>query len=176
MGHRKVSGAADYIIPIGIVGIAAFALYKFGLFSGGGSGTGGNNAAQSGNVATAAQQAFTQSSTTIPQSIPDTQLNSMIGIMLNDASENTSIFSGSSYQEDIVNQVSLLNNITDLYRLISLWGTRAVPTSQFTLCNTLDLDCSTLDFGTFLKVTLTADQLSEVNNDLAGNGINYSFS
>lgn len=175
MARRKIAGPADYIIPLGLIGIAAFALYKMGLFSGGGSGTGGNNTTQTANVQSAADKAFAQSAASVPQSIPDTQLNSMIGIMLNDATENTSIFSGSSYQEDIVNQMSELNNITDLLRLIDLWGTRAVPTTEFTLCNLIDIDCSKLDFGTFLKVTLSSDQLNEVNQDLSGNGIDYQF-
>jgi hypothetical protein len=172
---KKVSGAADYILPLGLIGVAVFVLYKMGIFNGTFTGTGGNNAATAANTTATWTSAFNTSAQSVPQSLPDTTLNSMVTEMLADANSNTSIFSGSTYQADIVTQMSNLDNITDLYRLGMLWGTRAVPTSDFNLCNTLDIDCAQLDLGAFLKVTLTADQLAQVNQDLAGNGINYTF-
>ena len=175
MARRKVSGTADYIFPIGLLGIVAFVLYKMGIFGGTATGTGSNNAATAANTTATWTAAYNSSVQSTPQSLPDTTLNSMVTEMLSDANSNSSIFSGSSYQEDIVTQMSNLDNITDLYRLGMLWGTRAVPTSDFNLCNTLDIDCAQLDLGAFLKVTLSADQLSQVNQDLQGNGINYSF-
>jgi hypothetical protein len=176
MRRKKVSGTADYIIPIGVIGLGALVLYKMGIFSGTATGTGANNGVAEAQTVQSWTTAYNQSVQSTPQQLSDTQLNSMILEMLQDANSNTSIFAGSSYQEDIVTQMSNLGNITDLNRLGMLWGVRAVPTSQFNLCNTLDIDCTKIDLGAFLKVTLTADQLAEVNQDLAGNGISYTFS
>jgi hypothetical protein len=36
--QKKVSGAADYIIPLGVVGLAIWGLNKLGIFGGGGTG------------------------------------------------------------------------------------------------------------------------------------------
>lgn len=38
MSRKKVSGTSDYIIPLGIVGLGIFALYKLGLLGNSGSG------------------------------------------------------------------------------------------------------------------------------------------
>jgi hypothetical protein len=38
MAKRKVSGAADYIIPVGVVALGVWGLYKLGIFGGSGSG------------------------------------------------------------------------------------------------------------------------------------------
>lgn len=176
MKMQKMSGAADYIVPLGLVGLAALFLYKLGIFSGTATGTGSNNATTTATVNNAATSAFNTSAATVPQSVPDTQLNQMIQTMFSDWSSSTSIFSGSSYGDDIVMQMGQLGNITDLYRLIQLFGTRAMPPSGVNLCNTIDLDCPQVDFGTFLHNALSASQLTDVNNLIQANGINYTFS
>lgn len=174
--HKISGGAADYIVPVGIIGILAFVAYKMGLFSGTATGTGQQSAAQSANVTAANDQAYQQSATTVPQSLSDTQINTLIGIMENDAEENTSIFSGSTYQQDIVTQMGQLGNITDLYRLIQLWGTRDVAGASGSVCDLLDVDCTAVDFGTFIHATLSSSQLGQLNQLLQANGINYTFS
>lgn len=174
--HKISGGAADYIIPLGIIGILGFVAYKMGLFSGTATGTGQQSAAQSANVAAANQLAYQKSAAITPQSLSDTQINSLIGVMMSDAEENTSIFSGSTYQQDIITQMGQLVNITDLYRLIMLWGTRDVAGASGSVCDLLDIDCTTVDFGTFIHATLSTDQLSQLNQLMQSNGINYSFS
>lgn len=170
-----MSGAADYIIPIGLIAIVGYALYKSGILTGTFTGTGGNNQKTTDVTTTAANAAYTASAQTTPQSIPDTTLNSMINSMFNDYLASTSIFAGSSYGDDIVSQMSQLVNITDVYRIIQLFGTRAMPAPGVNLCNTIDIDCPQVDFGTFLKQALSTSQLATLNSDLAGNGIDYQF-
>lgn len=172
---KKMGAAADFIIPIGLLGIAAFVLYKMGLFSGTATGTGANNAQQNANVTSAANAAYTASAAQVPQSLTDTQLNTIIGNILSDAEENTSMFSGSSYQEDIVTQMGTLVNITDLYRLIQLWGTRNAAGASGSVCDLIDIDCTAVDFGTFIHATLSAAQITDLNQLLSANGINYTF-
>lgn len=175
MAKRKVSGFSDYIIPLGVVGAIVFALYKMGIFNGTATGTGANNKLNNDTTAATAAADFATAGGASAQTISDTQINSMIGAIMSDISANTSIFSGSSYQNDIVDQMSNIGSLADLMRMYQLWGTRAVPTQEFNLCNTLDIDCSTVDLGTALHVTLTPAQLATVNQDLQGNGVNYVF-
>ncbi len=175
MASRRVGGASDYIIPLGLIGLAGFALYKMGLFSGTFTGTGGNSSKTTDVTTSTTSAAFNASAAQVPQSVPDTTLNQMIQTMWSDWYSSTSLFSGSSYGDDIVTQMGNLTNITDLYRLMQLFGTRAMPPDGFNLCNTLDLDCPQVDFGTFIHNALSASQLADLNQILQGNGINYVF-
>jgi hypothetical protein len=172
---KKVGSTADYIIPIGLLALAGLVLWKLGIFNGTATGTGANNKLNNDTTAASAAADWATAGGAAAQTISDTQINSMIGAIMSDIGSNTSIFSGSSYQNDVVNQMSNLGSMADLMRMYMLWGTRAVPTQEFNLCNTLDIDCSTVDLGTALHVTLTPAQLATVNQDLAGNGINYVF-
>jgi hypothetical protein len=173
---KKMSGAADYIVPVGLIGLAAFVLYKMGIFSGTATGTGSNSATTTATTTSVNNAAYTQSAATVAQSVPDTTLNAMIQTMFSDYLSSTSIFAGSSYGDDIVSQMGNLGNITDLYRLIQLFGTRAMPASGVNLCNTIDLDCPQVDFGTFIHNALSASQITDLNNLIQANGINYTFS
>lgn len=171
-----MAGAADYILPLGIVGLAAFLMYKLGLFNGSFFDlSGGNNNKAAAQTSATAHAAFTQSAAAVPQSLTDSVLNSMVNTILNDASNNCNLGSGTTYTDDIVDQLSELDNITDLYRLMDLWGTRAMGTSCWGPCATIGVDCSQIDFATFIRSILSSSQLSSVNQDLNGNGINYSF-
>jgi hypothetical protein len=173
--RSKVSGAADYIIPLGFIGIAGFIAWKMGLFSGTITASGQTNSTAAANTAATTAAAFKASSQAIPQSLTDTQLNSMVNTIMADYNSNGDIFSGTTYTDDIVTQMSNLDNITDLYRLMMLFGTQPVSTAYISLCSEFGYDCEQLDLGSFLKVVLTSDQLAQVNDDLAGNGIDYVF-
>jgi hypothetical protein len=181
---KRMAGAADYIVPIGLIGVAALVAYKLGLFGGTGGpgtgvstspGTGTNNTATNATTATVNQTAYTNSAASTPQIVPDTTLNQMISTMWSDYLSSTSIFADSSYGDDIVVQMGGLGNITDLYRLIQLFGTRAMPSNGVNLCNTLGIDCSQVDFGTFIHNALSSSQLANLNSLLTTNGIEYTF-
>jgi hypothetical protein len=176
MARKKMSGVADYIVPLGIVGLAAYVLYKMGLFNGSLFDlSGGNNGKAAAQTSAIAHSAFTASAAKVPQSLDDTTLNTMLNTIISDAGNNCNIGSGTGPTDDIVSQLSNLDNITDLYRLMDLWGTRAMGTSCWGPCATIGVDCSQQDFGTFLHNILSTDQLASVNEDLGGNGINYTF-
>lgn len=173
---KRISGAAEYIVPIGLLGIAAFVLYKMGIFSGTATGTGSNSASALANTTSVTTAAYTQSAATVAQEVPDTTLNTMIQTMFSDYLSSTSIFAGSTYGDDIVTQMGNLANITDLYRLMQLFGTRSMPASGVNLCNTVDLDCPQVDFGTFIHNALSASQIADLNAMMADSGIDYTFS
>ncbi len=173
---KKMAGASDYILPIGIIGLIAFALYKSWIFSGTATGTGSNSSATASTTTSVNNAAYTESAAAVAQEVPDTQLNGMIQTMFSDYLSSTSIFAGSSYGDDIVIQMGNLANITDLYRLIQLFGTRAMPAAGVNLCNTIDLDCPQVDFGTFIHNALSTSQIADLNAMLADSGIDYTFS
>jgi hypothetical protein len=174
---KKMSGVVDYIIPLGVVGVGVFVAYKMGLFTTGGpTASGQTNANAAANTASTAAAAYAASAATTPQSLTDSQLNTMVNTIMADYNSNQNIFSGTQYTDDIVTQMSNLGNITDLYRLMVLFGTQPVSTAYISLCSEFGVDCQQLDLGGFLHVVLTAAQLATVNQDLSGNGINYTFS
>jgi hypothetical protein len=165
--RRKVSGGADYILPLGILAALGFVLYKFlGPSAAGGA----NNAATDANTKAATDKAYTDSAASLPQSMPDTQLSSIATQIYNSASVG-----GTGDTDGIVNQLSLVNNTTDLYRLMQLFGTKAVGSGFFSTCSLLGFDCTSLDLASFVRSTLSTDQLATVNQNFAGNGINYQF-
>jgi hypothetical protein len=176
MARRRISGPADYIIPLGVVTLGVFVLYKIGFFNGSLFDlSGGNNSKTNAQTSAIAHAAFTNSAAQVPQSLTDSTLNAMVNTIINDASNNCNLGSGTTYTDDIVAQLSNLDNITDLYRLMDLWGTRSMGTSCWGPCATVGVDCVQQDLATFLHGILSADQLATVNQDLQGNGIDYSF-
>jgi hypothetical protein len=175
MRRKNISGTYDWILPVGLLGLGGWALYKF-VLGPGATGTGANNQQQAANVTSANAQAYQQAAAAQPQVLTDQQLNSIIGNMLKDAESNTSIFSGSSYQQDIISQMGQLVNTTDLARLNQLWGTRNAAGASGSICDLVDVDCTAVDLGTFIHATLTASQIMQLNQLLAANGINYQFS
>lgn len=173
--RKKIGSVTDYIMPLGLLGLAGWVVYKY-FISGTATGTGANNAQQAANVTTATASAYQQSAAQIPQAVSDSTINSMIGTMLSDAEQNTSMFSGSGPGDDIVTVMGQLQNTTDLYRLMQLWGTRNAAGASGSICDLIDVDCTAVDFGTFIHATLSAQQLQDLNQLIQANGINYSFS
>jgi hypothetical protein len=181
MAKSKIGDAANYILPLGILGLAAFVLYKMGLFSGSAGDSNAKGAAANWH------QMFLTSNATTPQSLTDAQLNAMVTQIVSDYNQSFSLvtkgvsfFTGSApITDDIVTQLSNLDNITDLYRLGDLFGTQALPTNSetsVTLCSELGMSCPLMDLGTFIHNALSPSQLALLNQDLVDNGINYSFS
>lgn len=175
MQRKKIGDASQYIIPLGLLGLAGWVVYKY-FISGTATGTGANNATQAANVASAAAAQYQASAANTPQAVPDATLNSMIGTMLSDAEQNTSMFSGSGPGDDIVTTMGQLQNITDLYRLMQLWGTRNAAGASGSICDLIDIDCTAVDLGTFIHATLSASQIVDLNQLIQANGINYTFS
>lgn len=163
-------GAVDlsnYILPVGLVGIAAYAVYKF---LGPSAAAKANNATDEANTKAANDAAYNASAAILPQSMPDVQLSSMATQIYNSASTG-----GTGDIDNVIYQLSLINNTTDLYRLMQLFGTKQVGSGFFSTCSLLGFDCTSLDLDAFIRASLTPAQLATVNQNFSGNGINYQF-
>lgn len=164
----KVGDIAGDLILAGALLIGGYFLYT--KISGGSSATNANNAANDANNKAAADQAFAASNAVLPQSMSDAQLSSMATQIANSFTTG-----GTGDLDNVVYQLSLVNNTTDLYRLMQLFGTKSAGSGFFSTCSLLGFDCMSLDLDSFVRASLSADQLALVNQDFAGNGINYQF-
>lgn len=164
-----LSGIGDVIIPLGVVGILAAIAYKYFGPTPGAVTSNTNNAQNTANTQTTADAAYKASSAVVPQSMSDTQLSSIATQISN------SFMDGGSDTGTIIDQLSLVNNITDLYRLMQLFGTKANAPGMLSACYYLNINCQALDLASFVRAQLTADELAEVNQNFSGNGINYQF-
>jgi hypothetical protein len=170
---KKVGSAADYIIPIGMVGVLGFIAWKFFGSGGGASSASANNQSvaagvQASTAATAQQQAA--AGETAHMSAVQQQ-----GI----ASQLYAIMSQSS--PDLLQVQQLLiqpATLTDLNAIIMYFGTKQVGSSGFNDCSLLGLNCSALDLPGGVTLTFSGDNmdyLGGVNSYYSAQGINYSF-
>lgn len=175
MERGKVNGTADYIVPLGIVGLGALIAWKFGLFTtpaptGGGAGnkattTTTTTAAATNDVA-AAQAA------NVVQSLSNSQI---AGI----ASQLTNLFNANPIdQEAVVNAVIQVNTSLDWALLEQAFGTKDYSNSDdwFGLCSSFGLDCHTVNLDSALMSSITdATQKMNLNGYFAGVNINFSI-
>jgi hypothetical protein len=179
--RKKISGAADYIVPIGLIGIVAFALYKMGIFSGTFSGSGANNQGTTDANASAASQAAAQAAAqgikaTLSPNEAASIANSVYSLGVN-ASDTSAL-------SQITNLLSQVNNIADLNAIIAAFGTKKIPsgdiTAWYNTCLSLGVNCTSVGLGTFIDSVYQAydpsgGYLSNLNQFLQDQGINYSF-
>jgi hypothetical protein len=78
-------------------------------------------------------------------------------------------------QSQIVNDITQANNMTDLQLLISAFGVKAVSSGFWTTCQFLGFNCNQLDLPSFVKTVLDGQHLSNLNQYLSDQGINYQF-
>lgn len=92
MARKKISGTADYIVPLAVVGLGIFALYKLGII-GSGSGSGGGLLPGSSNVTptSPAGQAAIATQTTVEQWISGNPGNFLTADMYNANPDDASI-------------------------------------------------------------------------------------
>jgi hypothetical protein len=166
MGMQKVGGY-DWVIPVGVIAILGYAAYKF---LGPSSALAANNSANDANNKAAADADYNASSAVVKQSMSDSQLSSIATQI-----SNSFATGGTGDLDNVVYQLSLINNITDLYRLVQLFGSKSAGSGFFSTCSFLGFDCMSLDLDSFVRASLSADQLATVNRNFSGNGINYQF-
>lgn len=176
----KVAGAESWIIPLGVLGLGAFALWKLGLFSGNfltNSGVSQGNAAtsaanQQGTTDTAAQQQAKGEVQTITPVQAASIANQVYTIGQGGSSVDCSA---------IVNQLVEANNLTDLNAIIKAFGTRSAVTGGGLDCSLLGINCASVDLPTFVRLVLSNScddgqmQLQNLNMYLSDTGINFQF-
>jgi hypothetical protein len=176
---RKIGGTADYIIPLGVVGLGVFALYKFGLI--GGSGTAAAPGATTANNAstTAANQSATTATAAANAAAGITPTMSAIAAQ----GVASQIYTAGTADTPDLNAIqSLLMqplNIADLNQIIQYFGTKNVAssTSIFNMCYQYGYNCTAVDLSAFVNM-LYANQpgsLASINSYYTLQGINFQF-
>lgn len=180
---RKVGSAADYLIPLGILGIAGYIAYQYFLGDGANAnpGTGlsaapstaGNNAGiQQASSAGTASTLATQAAAGQKQTYPSATLQgfaSQIYTLGNQSSPDLSAIEGLLTQP---------NNLTDLTMMIQYFGTKAPDNflSAWSTCGALGLSCPQDDLPSFVRRIFGTDpRLQSINQYYSETGINYQF-
>jgi hypothetical protein len=180
MRRTKISGGADYIVPGALVIGGGFLLYS--LFKGGGflsnlfqTAGGANNLAT--DTSTAAGQAATAKALAaqgVNPTLTDTQLSQIANTVFSLGTQDPPDVGG------INNQISQINNIADLNKIIGYFGTRAVNQSMsyFSACYALGYNCQQMGLAQFINLLYAgdnADYLVTLNGFLSDMKINYQF-
>jgi hypothetical protein len=169
MAKRKIGAVSDYIVPLALVAGGGYLIWKYLLSGSAGinSATSSNNSTSTANTAsTAASDLAASQSKGVTQTIADSTISgyadSLFQLLANDGDPSS-----------IVQIVTQVNNATDWYRLVQLFGTRQFNTgSQFSACALLGLACDSLDLSSALRATLPASYVSNINTYFSEQGIN----
>jgi hypothetical protein len=174
---KKVGSAADYIIPLGVVGVLGFLAWKF-FGSGGGGGVGPSAAgANNQSLATANQQA---TAATAQQQAAAGEKAQMSAVQQQGLASQLY----AQMSQDSPNLLTIKNllmepyTLTDLNAVIQYFGTKQVGSSGFNDCNLLGFNCSALDLPGWVALTFANDTtgaLATINGYYSTQGINYSF-
>jgi hypothetical protein len=175
---KKISGFEDYILPLGIIGLGAFVLYKMGFFTSGSiigpSGLTTNNAATtSGNASATTATAAQLAAQGVKPTISAIQAQSIVSTVYNTITNNPTDYYA------VENAIALCKNLADLNLVLQYWGTRSFNTgSWISLCGQYGLDCTALDLPGTINM-YSENGPYPVNTDLnsyfVAQGINYSF-
>lgn len=170
---KRVNGDAGAVLTVGILAIGGFLLYKF-FGSGGGTGTGQNNADIDKNTGDSTAKDLAASlAAGIQQQVPDSTLNgyadSLYQLLGNGG--GPPVDSGTAAQVDgIVTQV---NNSTDWFRLLQLFGTKKYNSGgAFSACGLTGFGCDSYDLVSLLRLTMPAQNLANINSYFSDQGIN----
>lgn len=166
--HQKVGKIADYILPLGVIGILGFLAYKF-LGVAGNSATTQNNAAIDQTTASTAAADVKQSQEKgVPQTLSDSTLAGLAN------SIELAINSGSD-PLTVENYVVQVQTDTDWFRLVQLYGTRKFNSGGVFSSCALSAGlwgCDSYDLQSSLRAFLPADKISNINTYFSDQGIN----
>lgn len=165
----KKQDYAEYILPVGILVAGYFLLKNFGLF-------GGGAAAQNQASLTAASSAGVTTALAQAKAAGD---NATLNASQAAAIANNIYTAGVADpvdQDTIQNQIIQANTLTDLLNIIQAFGTKQ---AGGTMCSIfggfLSATCGTYDLPGWIRASLDAQHLSNVNTYFSNEGINYSF-
>ena len=181
MARKKVSGAAEYIIPIALGGgiiylIWALANGKLNLF-GTPAGTANNTATTNANSAATTATAVANAAAGISPTIS----NDLAASIANQVWANGT--NADAFDPGTTNQlITQVNNIADLNMVIQYFATRQIASSSslFNMCATLGYSCTAVDFPTFVHIAYSnypngAAYLQSLNQYMGDQGINFTF-
>lgn len=165
------------LLTIGALVGGGYLLYKYFL-SGNATGTGQNNAAIDQNsAATAATDIANSQSKGITQSLPDSELNGYadsIFQLIGNAGGDPVIDTGTASQVD--NIVTQVNNDTDWFRLVQLFGTKKFNSGgAFSTCALVGLGCDSYDLPGLLRLTMPSGNLSSINSYFSDMGMSVNI-
>lgn len=178
-----MSGAADYILPIGLLLGGGYLLYQF--FKPGGflsTGAGNNNS----SVSTANSSAATQTAQQLaaqgikPTITADSAAN--VANQVYTAGLNATDASACITINNLL--TGAINNAADLNLIVSAFGTKSIPagnvTAWYNTCLSLGLNCTSVGLGDFVHSIYGAydssgQYLSALDDFLTAQGISYQF-
>lgn len=160
------------ILTVGLLAVGGYFAYKF--ISGAGNGNTSNATGVQQTSAATASNDLTKSQSTFTQSVPDSSLNGIANqifqLVGNDGSTPVSDDTAYSVEQLLFN----LNNSTDWFRLVQLFGTKQMNTGGWlSMCALTGYQCSALDLPSFLGLTLSATAKQVINQYFQdmGNGL-----
>lgn len=177
MARKKIGGASDYIIPIGVIGILGFIAWKF-FGSGGGGGIGPSSAGANNQSEAGAVQASTASTAQAQAASGEKAQMSAV------QQQGLASQLYAQMSQDSPNLLTIKNllmepyTLTDLNAVIQYFGTKQVGASGFNDCSLLGWNCSALDLPGWVALTFVNDTtgaLDTINGYYSSQGINYSF-
>lgn len=185
MRRKKVSGTADYILPIALVvggGFLLYQLFKSGgllsLTSGGGANNTGTAAANTAAAqATAAQLAAQGVVATITADQAASVANQIYTTGLG-ASDSSACITINNLLTDAI------TNTADLNMIISAFGTKNIPsgsvTAWYNTCISLGINCTAVGLGGFISAIYgaydtTGQYLQNLDSFLSDQGVKFQF-
>jgi hypothetical protein len=170
---RKISGGADYILPIGVLVVGGYLVWKYVLSPGSSSGQGQNNSTTANATAAAAAADLANSTAAgSVQTLSDSTLNGIAtSLMTLFSSFNGTQDSGNSQLAR--NLVIQINSLQDWNKLYSIFGTRNMNAtgSWSSACSLWGYNCNALDLISSLRLYCTADDIAVIDSYLAQMGI-----
>jgi hypothetical protein len=181
MVNKKVSGAADYIIPLAVVGgigiLAYFLVTKLGGLLTTSNSQNNKQTTDANASASAASQAQASAAGINPTLTP----NQMAAIA-NQVYTLGTTGSDPSALTQINNQLTQVNNIADLNGIIAAFGTKEIATSSSLLnsCYALGFNCTAVGLSAFVDLVYqaldsTGGYLETLNEFLSAQNINFQF-
>jgi hypothetical protein len=160
------------IVP-GVVIAGGYLLAKnIGLFGGAAA---SNNTAIAAQTAASNQQSLQQSiSQGSPKTLTDAQYNSLATDIFNQGLSMVGQPS-SRAQDQIALDFMTCQTTSDVYALKVAFGVKQAGDSFWSTCTWLNFNCTSYDLDSFVKASIDAAHLSQINNYFIGKGINYQI-
>lgn len=174
MAKKKVGEMSDTLLVLGVLGVGVYFLYSKGFFSGLTGNSSNNNSTDQANQNATNQTASQQAAAGVAATLTPIGANGIA----------SQIFTlGQTGSADDLNTIEQLlmqpNNLTDLNMVIQDFGVKSIGGAWYTLCQTLDIDCTKVDLPSFVRMIFSqggeSNLLESVNYYYSLQGINYKF-